>query len=72
MKNEKHYSENFFKQSLSAFRYFYERTLKREWNTLHFVRPQKERRLPDVLSREEIKLILSHTQLMRYRGIFTP
>jgi site-specific recombinase XerD len=70
MKDEKHYSENFFKQTLSAFRYFYKLTLHREWETLHFVRPRKERRLPDVLSREEVRLILSHTHLIRYRVIF--
>lgn len=70
MKDEKHYSENFFKQALSAFRYLYERTLHREWKTLHFVRPKKEKRLPDVLSKEEVRLILSHTRLMRYRVIF--
>jgi integrase/recombinase XerD len=70
MKDEKHYSENFFKQALSAFRYLYERTLHREWKSLHFARPKKERRLPDVLSREEVNLILSRTRLMRYRVIF--
>lgn len=70
MKDVKKYSENFFKQALSAFRYLYERTLNREWKTLYFVRPKKERRLPDVLSRKEVRLILSHTRILRYRAIF--
>jgi site-specific recombinase XerD len=71
MKEVKKYSENFFKQALSAFHYLYELTLHREWRTLHFTHPKKERRLPDVLSRSEVRLILSHTRILRYRAIFS-
>jgi len=71
MKDVKKYSENFFKQALSAFRHFYEQTLHREWKTLYFVRPKKERRLPDVLSKSEVRLIVSHTRILRYRAIFS-
>jgi integrase/recombinase XerD len=66
MKDVKNYSEAFFKQAISAFRYFYEKTLHRKWRTLKFVRPKKERKLPDVLSIEEVRLILSHVRLPRY------
>ena len=66
MKDVKQYSEAFFKQAISAFRYFYERTLHRKWRTLKFIRPKKERKLPDVLSVEEVRLILSHVRLPCY------
>lgn len=71
MKDEKHYSESFFKQAISSFRYFYEKTLKREWQTLRFVYPQKEKKLPDVLSVKEVRLILSHVRLPRYYTILS-
>ena len=70
MKDEKHYSESFFKQTISAFRFFYFHILEHaDWKTLKFIKPQKERRLPDVLSREEVKLILSHVRVPRQKAI---
>ena len=73
MKDEKHYSESFFKQAISAFRFFYANILEHaDWKTLKFIKPQKERRLPDVLSREEVKLILSHVRVPRQKAfLFT-
>lgn len=71
MKDVKQYSEAFFKQAISAFRYFYEKTLGRKWKTLKFVRPKKESKLPDVLSVEEVRLILSHIRLSRYYAVLT-
>jgi site-specific recombinase XerD len=73
MKDEKQYSESFFKQAISAFRFFYGHILERaDWKTLKFIKPQKERRLPDVLSREEVKLILSHVRVPRQKAfLFT-
>lgn len=73
MKDEKHYSESFFKQAISAFRFFYDHILEHaDWKTLKFIKPQKEKRLPDVLSREEVKLILSHVRVPRQKAfLFT-
>jgi len=70
MKDVKHYSESFFKQAISAFRFFYGNILEHaNWKTLKSIKPQKERRLPDVLSREEVKLILSHVRVPRQKAI---
>lgn len=69
MKDVKHYSEAFFKQAISAFRSFYQLTLNRKWKTLNFIKPKKEHKLPDVLSRSEVKLILSHIRIPRYYAI---
>lgn len=71
MKDEKHYSESFFKQAISSFRYFYEKTLGREWKTLKFVYPKKEKKLPDVLSVKEVRVILAHVRLPRYYAILS-
>jgi len=71
MKDVKQYSESFFKQAISSFRYFYEKTLGREWKTLRFVYPQKEKKLPDVLSIKEVRRILSHVRLPRYYAILS-
>jgi site-specific recombinase XerD len=67
MKDVKKYSEAFFKQAISAFRFFFQKILnKKYWKTLKFIKPQKERKLPDVLSREEVKLILSSIKVPKY------
>jgi len=71
MKDVKKYSEAFFKQALSAFRYFYEKTLHRKWKTLKFVYPKKEKKLPDVLSVKEVRLILSHVRVQRFYTILS-
>jgi len=70
MKDVNHYSEAFFKQAISSFRFFYWNILDHhEWKTLKFLKPQKERKLPDVLSRDEVKLILSHVRVPRHHAI---
>ena len=53
---------------MSGIKFFYERTLKRTWPTLDLIRPAKERKLPVVLSIEEVQRILDcvgrpHTRL---------
>jgi integrase/recombinase XerD len=43
---------------LSGIKFFYETTLKREWKVFGLVRPAPTKRLPVVLSREEVSTIL--------------
>src|SRR5512147_2337148 len=45
--------------ALCGIKFFYEQTLKQPWPTLQFVRPQPEHKLPVVLSRAEVRGILS-------------
>jgi integrase/recombinase XerD len=47
---------------LSGIRFFFEKTLKREWHLFDLVRPQKRKKLPVVLSPEEVKRLLSLVQ----------
>jgi site-specific recombinase XerD len=53
--------------ALCGIKFFYERTLQRQWATLDLVRPQREKKLPVVLSVEEVRQILGRVRRWRYR-----
>lgn len=57
--------------ALCAIKLFYERTLQRQWPTLRFVRPAYEKKLPVVLSREEVRRILAAVKNPTYRACLT-
>lgn len=57
--------------ALCGIRFFYEHTLHRPWTTLRFVRPPREKKLPVVLSREEVRAILAEVRLPVYRTCLT-
>ena len=44
---------------LSGIKFFFEKTLKREWLIFNLVRPKKRKKLPVVLSSDEVKRLLS-------------
>jgi len=54
LKNELDVSASSFQVALSGIKFFYQHTLKRVWTILELVRPSKEKRLPVVLSVEEV------------------
>jgi integrase/recombinase XerD len=56
---------------LCGLKFFYEQTLKQAWPTLGLVRPQREYKLPVVLSRAEVRCLLSLVKLARYRVCLT-
>ncbi len=43
----------------AGIRFFFENVLRRDWHILSMIRPQREHRLPTVLSTEEVRSILS-------------
>jgi site-specific recombinase XerD len=65
--NEKKVSRSTNTIALSAIKFLYIYTLQREWTTLEFVRPRPEKKLPVVLSREEVHRILSCLHLQHHR-----
>jgi site-specific recombinase XerD len=71
LKNVKHYSRAASTIALCGIKFFYEQTLKREWTTLTFVRAPREQKLPVVLSPDEVRTILAHLKLFRYRACLT-
>jgi integrase/recombinase XerD len=44
----------------SGIKFFFINVLKRKWHTLKLARAKREKRLPAILSREEVRTILSH------------
>lgn len=53
--------------SLCGIKFFYEQTLHRDWTKLRFVRPPKEKKLPVVLSIDEVRKILKNVYMDRHR-----
>jgi site-specific recombinase XerD len=53
--------------ALCAIKFFFERILGRNWTLLELVRPQREKKLPTVLSGEEVRKILGCVTQLRYR-----
>ena len=67
IKNVKKWKRATVTIALCGIKFFYTQTLKREWTTFDLVRPQPERRLPVILTREEIRRILHYVRFPIYR-----
>ena len=66
LKNEKKAARSTCTQALCGIKFLYEHTLKREWSTFDLVRPAKEKKLPVVLSQEEVCRVLSCLRSFRH------
>jgi integrase/recombinase XerD len=71
LKNEKHAARNTCTIALCGIKFFFERTLGREWKTFEFLRPLKENKLPVVLSVAEVGRVLSCIHRRPYRVCLT-
>jgi site-specific recombinase XerD len=71
LKNEKHAARATCTIALCGIKFFFERTLGREWKTFEFLRPQKEQKLPVVLSVGEVGRVLGCVHRQRYRVCLT-
>jgi len=67
LKNVKHYARNTTTIAICGIRFFFERTLEKEWTIFNLVRPAPEKKLPVILSLEEVRQILGRIRLPRYR-----
>lgn len=56
---------------LCAIKFLYQNTLRQTWPTLDLARAPKRKKLPVVLSRREVSLILSHVHFSVYRVCLT-
>ncbi len=52
--------------ALCGIKYFYEKTLKRDWSLTGVPVPKRQNRLPVVLSRNEVHTILSEIRMLRH------
>jgi len=66
--NQKKASRSTATIALCGSKFFYEKTLHRQWPTLELIRPAYYRKLPVVLSRDEVRRILNQVQVPAYRA----
>ena len=64
-KNVKKYSRAASTIAICGIKFFYEKTLGREFTTLELVRAPREKKLPVILSVEEVQTILGRVRLAR-------
>ena len=67
----RHVSRSHATISLCALKFFFERTLQRRWPVFALARPRRERKLPTVLSREEVRRLLACVDRPVFRAYFT-
>ena len=67
IKNVKQYARGTSTVAICGIKFFFEQTLQRQWSTLRLVRAAPEKKLPVILSREEVRQILAGVRLPRYR-----
>jgi len=67
IKNVKHYARNTSTIAICGIKFFFEKTLQRNWATFGLLRAPREKKLPVILSREEVRQILGCLRLPRYR-----
>jgi site-specific recombinase XerD len=68
LKNEKQVARSTCTQVLCGLKFFYEKTLQRQWQTFDLIRPGKAHKLPVILSIAEVHAILSHLRQPAYRA----
>ncbi len=71
LKNEKGASRSTCRVALYGIRFFYLKTLRKEWPALDLIRFPPEKTLPVVLSVDEVGRVLSRVQLPKYRVCLT-
>jgi len=65
---ERKLSKAWLNQTISALKILYVEVLKREWSRLDIPRPRREKRLPVVLSKDEVKLVLNALRNIKHRS----
>lgn len=63
-------SQSYNSIAYSALKFLYANTLKRDWDNFKIPRSKKVKKLPVVLSREEVKKIFDVTQNLKHKAIF--
>ena len=67
LKNEKQVADSTFSIALCGIKFFYERTLGKEWHILQLARPDRKKKLPVVFSMEEVKRVLDCVHRFQYQ-----
>ena len=70
LRKERKLAAGSLKIAYSALKFFFSRTVPRDWKTLDELRTPKQRKLPDVLSIEEVHRIIAATRSAQWRTLF--
>ncbi|MBW1667384.1 MAG: site-specific integrase [Deltaproteobacteria bacterium] len=68
---EKKVSQSSINQAYSAMKFFYETTMRREWNGIKIPRIKNRKKLPVVLAQEEVRPLLRCVDNLKHRAILT-
>src|SRR4051794_28294931 len=67
--NERKLAWQTFQVRMAALKFFYTRTLKQKWFDLQIAKPKVRRKLPTVLSREEVQTLIDATTNLKHRAL---
>ena len=67
VKNVKKWARPTCTIAICGIKFFWEKTLKKDWSVIGIVRPAREKKLPVILSQDEVVTILSKVRYFRYR-----
>ena len=68
LKTEKRVAVSTCTVAMSAIKFLYRYTLQREWPVLGWMRPEREKKLPVVLSVDEVRLLLNRVRGLQHRA----
>ena len=66
---ERNISRSYMHQCYSALKFFYTITLNQDWERMKIPRVKQKKKLPDVLSRKEIRSLLDVTRNIKHKAI---
>jgi len=67
LKNVKKWARSTYTVALCGIKFFYQHSIKVQWTLFDLVRPDKVKKLPTILSRDQVRQILSRVRLPQYR-----
>ncbi len=70
LKNDRKFASGSLVVAYSGIKFFYSHTTPRDWPTLQRLRVRKEKRLPDVLSVDEVRRLIAAVRAHQYRAYF--
>ena len=71
LKNDRKLASSSLSIAYCAIKFFYSHTAPSDWPTLQRIRVQKEKRLPDVLSIDEVRQLIGAVRKLCYRTYFS-
>ena len=67
VKNVKKWARPTCTIAICGIKFFWEHTLQRDWTTIGLVRPAREKKVPVILTHEEVSAIIGEVKFLRYR-----